>query len=56
MSLKGLFHRKSDQQPKNMEKVERISHISPSPMDPNGSYTGRPMDPKERPVQDADDL
>ena len=24
--------------------------------DPNGSYTGRPIDPKERPVQDADDL
>ena len=24
--------------------------------DPNGSYTGRPLDPKEKPVQDADDL
>ena len=24
--------------------------------DPNGSYTGRPHDPKEIPVQDADDL
>ncbi len=24
--------------------------------DPNGSYTGRPLDPKERPIQDADDL
>ena len=24
--------------------------------DPNGSYTGRPQDPSERPVQDADDL
>ncbi len=24
--------------------------------DPNGSYTGRPMDPEERPIQDADDL
>jgi len=24
--------------------------------DPNGSYTGRPMDPYERPIQDADDL
>lgn len=24
--------------------------------DPNGSYTGRPRDPKETPVQDADDL
>lgn len=24
--------------------------------DPNGSYTGRPKDPEERPIQDADDL
>ena len=24
--------------------------------DPNGSYTGRPMDRKEKPIQDADDL
>lgn len=24
--------------------------------DPNGSYTGRPKDPYEKPVQDADDL
>lgn len=24
--------------------------------DPNGSYTGRPKDPLEKPVQDADDL
>lgn len=24
--------------------------------DPNGSYTGRPREPEETPVQDADDL
>lgn len=24
--------------------------------DPFGSYTGRPSDPDERPIQDADDL
>ena len=24
--------------------------------DPFGSYTGRPMDPDDRPIQDADDL
>ena len=24
--------------------------------DPNGSYTGRPAEPGEKPVQDADDL
>lgn len=25
-------------------------------IDPNGSYTGRPKDRTEKPVQDADDL
>lgn len=25
-------------------------------IDPNGSYTGRPLDKYEKPVQDADDL
>ena len=24
--------------------------------DPNGSYTGRPVDPTEKPIQDVDDL
>ena len=24
--------------------------------DPNGSYTGKPLNRKEKPVQDADDL
>ena len=24
--------------------------------DPNGMYTGRPIDPDDRPIQDADDL
>lgn len=26
------------------------------PVDPMGSYTGRPLDPEEEPVQDVDDL
>lgn len=37
-----------------------MSGLAPMPMpiftDPNGSYTGRPSDPEDRPVQDADDL
>ena len=32
------------------EKKEKIV------VDPNGMYTGRPVDPDERPIQDADDL
>lgn len=35
---------------KQKEEAEVIS------TDPFGSYTGRPVDPCERPVQDADDL
>lgn len=36
--------------------VEHMISIPPSRMDPNGSYTGRPMAADEVPVQDADDL
>ena len=34
----------------NKKNVERII------TDQFGSYTGRPIDPQEKPVQDADDL
>lgn len=30
--------------------------VEPSKTDVNGSYTGRPQDKRETPVQDADDL
>ncbi len=36
--------------------VRAIVRQKPSKTDPNGSYTGRPLDETERPVQDADDL
>ena len=36
--------------------VDSILNMPPSHTDPNGSYTGRPQDPDEVPVQDADDL
>ncbi|MCI8649917.1 MAG: hypothetical protein HFG20_07355 [Anaerotruncus sp.] len=36
--------------------AEQMSAIPPSRMDPNGSYTGKPMRAGEVPVQDADDL
>ena len=39
-----------------MNNQERIRKESPIQVDPNGSYTGRPTDPDEKPVQDADDL
>lgn len=36
--------------------VERMIATPPSRTDPNGSYTGKPMEVGEIPVQDADDL
>ena len=30
--------------------------VEPSSTDVNGSYTGKPKNKKEKPVQDADDL
>ena len=36
--------------------ITSMVNIPPSPSDPNGSYTGKPMDPFAVPVQDADDL
>lgn len=36
--------------------VDRILNQPPSKTDPAGSYTGRPAERGETPVQDADDL
>lgn len=36
--------------------VREIVMQLPSGTDPNGSYTGKPLNEWERPVQDADDL
>ena len=33
-----------------------VTDPAPIVIDPNGSYTVRPLDPEEYPVQDADDL
>lgn len=38
------------------KKVRKYPQPSISNTDPDGSYTGRPKDPHEIPVQDADDL
>lgn len=36
--------------------VRAIVNQPPSNTDPNGSYTGKPVHPDEKPQQDADDL
>lgn len=38
------------------EVIDSIVNMPPSDTDPNGSYTGRPVDENAVPVQDADDL
>lgn len=36
--------------------LQSILKIGPSKDDPQGMYTGKPMNPGEVPVQDSDDL
>lgn len=39
-----------------MAKPLQIISVAGTKTDPNGSWTGVPVNPYERPVQDADDL
>lgn len=39
-----------------MRKAREMSQFTAAKTDPLGSWTGRPLDPCEVPVQDADDL
>ena len=47
---------RQEKAPMEAEAVQAALRRRPSPTDPQGSYTGRPANPDERPVQDADDL
>ena len=44
------------EQKKCKDAVRRILRQEPSHTDPLGSWTGKPENEHERPVQDADDL
>lgn len=39
-----------------LEEVLEAASAVTEDYDPGGSYTGRPVDEEEKPVQDADDL
>ena len=39
-----------------LQKARELSQFTAAKTDPNGSWTGRPLDPNDIPVQDADDL
>ena len=43
-------------QPENSQKVKDLLQNKASRNDPNGSYTGVPLQAGETPVQDSDDL
>lgn len=43
-------------QDRPMEKARELSQFTAAKTDPMGSWTGSPLDPREVPVQDADDL
>ena len=49
---------KENDYPLNQMLWNIAAAAAPAPIvtDPDGSYTGRPHDPEERPIQDADDL
>ena len=48
--------RKADRAQRPMEKAMDLTELAGDRTDPQGSYTGQPLDRRERPVQDADDL
>ena len=50
------MERKTSPQSGPMEKARELSKFTSPKTDPQGSWTGRPLDPNEVPVQDADDL
>ena len=51
--MKKLFKKKTDP----MEKAMEVANTGTAKtIDPYGMYTGVPINPKEKPVQDADDL
>lgn len=50
------MERKTNRKDRPMEKARELSKFKAPKTDPQGSWTGRPLDPGEVPVQDADDL
>ena len=49
-----MKERRPDESP--MRKAREMSQFTAAKTDPQGSWTGQPLDPREVPVQDADDL
>lgn len=52
----GKHKKNKPSSPMDAPAVQAALRRHGSPADPDGSYTGTPRQPGERPVQDADDL
>lgn len=53
---KNLQSQPNDRATNQFAVLQSILKMGPSKDDPQGMYTGKPMDPGEVPVQDGDDL
>ena len=51
-----LMEKREKKRVQQSSVLQDVLNQPPSKMDPLGSWTGRPMDRDEIPVQDADDL
>lgn len=54
--MKKKQDRKQNDTTKPMQQARAMTDFASDQTDPQGSYTGCPADPYEKPVQDADDL
>lgn len=50
------MEKKKNKQSEISDRVQEIISIKNVKTDPNGSYTGVPLNPYDKPVQDVDDL
>ena len=51
-----MKEKQKKQEPRPMQMARERSQLTAAKTVPQGSWTGRPLDPYEKPVQDADDL
>lgn len=50
------MEKKKNKQSEISDRVQEIISFKNVKTDPNGSYTGVPLNPYDKPVQDVDDL
>lgn len=53
---KDRYQQKKSASLQPTRRAMELTNLRDTRCDPQGSYTGQPMNPREKPVQDADDL